>query len=108
MDDENTFRIGGVTGNDVKTTTLVAGPFSTWTRQVFDPSKEIFPHVAGWCDGQGIEHNWRHPYAHSFTGPQPDTHRRYCVNCGQQQSRTPPQTIPAGQWTDEAPKTDQQ
>ena len=68
---------------------------------VFEPERQTFPHEAGWCSEQGIPHNWRQPFQHSFTGPRQDEHRRYCANCGLRQSRTPPVSVPAGEWQNE-------
>lgn len=58
------------------------------------------PIAIGWCVEMGIEHNWRHPVAHSFMGPKENEYARYCINCGCIQSRTPPITTPASDWQD--------
>lgn len=66
----------------------------------FDVRALTFPHPVGWCGEQSIEHNWRHPLVHTFYGPKRSEAERFCVNCGQRQTRTPEHTVPATPWKD--------
>lgn len=84
-------------GPDTMQTMRIGGPVEDI---VFEPEKLIPPHKRGWCEEVWIEHHWKHPHANSFHGPQPNEFRRYCINCGLQQERTPPVTTPASDWFD--------
>ena len=79
------------------TSTLFVGPPSD-PMDTFDIDSLKFPHPTGWCVEQSIQHSWRHLLQHSFYGPIRSEAVRYCINCGQSQSRTPEHTVSATPW----------
>lgn len=76
---------------------MIGGP-KDHPMDTFDVGTLKFPHPVGWCVEQSIDHHWRHVLVHTFTGPVRSQSERYCINCGQRQSRTPEHTVPATPW----------